>query len=113
MKKLFKYIENFWLGSDGKPSIRRFIAIAMSVDFIINVHKSVDILYKIVLLYFSDKTMDPIAISSLGAGVSNLATVIGIEATLIAALLALTTYQNSQFNKTGNDQGSTPNNYQA
>ena len=110
MKRFFKYIENLWLGKDGKPSIRRVIAIAMSIDFILNVHKSVNILYKIVLLYFSNKSMDPVAISSLGSGISNLSMILGMEAALIAALLALTTYQNFQFNKTDSVQVEQPSN---
>lgn len=108
IKRFFKYIENFWLGNDGKPSLRKVLAIAMAIDFIINVHKSVNILYKVVLLYFSNRTMDPVAISSLGSGLANVSLILGIEAALIAAFLALTTYQNFQFNKTESVQVDQP-----
>lgn len=72
-KKIFRYIEPMWLGTDGKLSIRRLFAIVFTVDFIRNIHHTV----------FQWE---------IGKSYSDAALLLGIEAGLIAALLSLTTY---------------------
>jgi hypothetical protein len=87
MKKAFKYIEPLWLGKNNKISIRSTLAIAFSWNFMWN------------LSYAIKKWSD-------GRSMSDLAVILGIEAGLIAGLLALRTYQNMQFEnrRTGVDQ---------
>lgn len=75
MKKLFKYIENLWLGVDGKVSLRASLAIAFSIDFISNLSHSI---YK----------------WEAGRSLEGLSLVLGIEAGLIVALLGITAYSN-------------------
>ena len=70
---IFKYIENMWIGKDGKPSIRRVFAIALVTDFINNTN------------YAIHKW-------EVGKSYADVAMLLGIEAGLIAALLTLTTY---------------------
>jgi hypothetical protein len=77
MKKIFKYIENLWIGRDGKISLKSIMAIALCINFIVNVSHAV---YK----------------WDAGRSMSDLAMVLGIEASLMAALLGLTTYSNIQ-----------------
>jgi hypothetical protein len=82
VKKLFKYIEPMWLGNDGKLSIRRFLALIFSGNFIYNTHHI-------------------ITSWELGKSYADAAMLLGIEAGLIAALLSLTTYSNlTSSNKT-------------
>ena len=76
MKKIFKYLEPMWLGSKNKVSIRRVLAIVFSIDFIGNVSYVI-------------RRWDA------GKSVSDASMLLGIEAGLIAALLALTTYTNT------------------
>lgn len=71
--KIFKYLENMWVGKDGKPSIRRVFAIALVADFINNTN------------YAIHKW-------EVGKSYADVAMLLGIEAGLIAALLTLTTY---------------------
>ena len=73
MIKIFKYVENLWIGDDGKPSVRRVFAIALVVDFINNTN------------YAIHKW-------EVGKSYADVAMLLGIEAGLIAALLTLTTY---------------------
>lgn len=73
MKKLFKYVEPLWLGKNGKISIRRVLALAFSVDLIRNLS-------------------EVIANWEVGKSYADIAMLLGLEAGLIAALLALTTY---------------------
>lgn len=75
--KMFKYIENLWIGRDGKPSIKTIIAIALSANFISN------------LSFAIHKWGD-------GKSLSDLALLLGIEAGLITALLGLKAYTNLQ-----------------
>lgn len=75
--KVFRYIENLWIGRDGKPSIKTVIAIALSVNFISN------------LSFAIHKWGD-------GKSLSDLALLLGIEAGLITALLGLKAYANVQ-----------------
>lgn len=70
---VFRYIEPIWLGKDDKPSIRRLLAIAFSIDFITN-------------LSYVIKQWE------IGKSYSEAAMLLGMEAGLIAALLSLTTY---------------------
>lgn len=76
MKRLFKYIEPMWLGHDREISIRRVLAICFSIDLILNM--------SYVIHHWE-----------MGKSYSDAALLLGIEASLIAALLALTTYSNS------------------
>lgn len=73
MLKLFKYIEPLWLGSNGKISIRRILALAFSTDLIRNISHAI---YK----------------WEIGKSYAEVAMLLGLEAGLVAALLALTTY---------------------
>ena len=83
MRKLFKYIEPMWLGAKDQISIRRVLAIAFSIDYI---------------------SSNSYAIRHWGEGKSfgELSSLLMIEAGLIAALLALTTWQNLNNKSDGN-----------
>lgn len=78
--KIFKYIEPLWLGSNNKVSIRRTLALVFAVDLVKNIHHSV--FHWIAGEIYTDVVM-----------------LIGIEASLIAALLSLTTYSASIIGK--------------
>jgi hypothetical protein len=87
IKKIFKYFEPAWSGSDGKISLRAVLAIAFSVDFIRNLSHAI---------WKWDG----------GRSLEGLSLTLGIEAGLIVGLLGLTTYQNlSMINKTGSTDG--------
>lgn len=73
MLKLFKYLEPLWLGNNGKISIRRVLALAFSTDLIRNISHAI---YK----------------WEAGKSYAEVAMLLGLEAGLVAALLALTTY---------------------
>lgn len=70
---IFRYIEPLWLGNNKKVSIRRVLALCFSYDFIRN-------------------TSYAIFKWEVGISYADIAMLLGIEAALIAALLALTTY---------------------
>lgn len=113
MKKLFRYIENLWIGDDGKPSIKRILAIAFSVDLLKNFAQAGGAVTKMLKLIADGKTLDPAVVSSISSFLSNEAMIIGAEAALIAGLLSLTTYQSIQLNKPcdpsqGPDPGNIP-----
>lgn len=72
----FRYVEPMWLGRDREFSIRRFLALIFSFDFVNNMNYTVH-------YWESDKSY------------SEAAMLLGIEAGLIAALLSLTTYSAS------------------
>ena len=74
IKTVFKYFEPIWCSSDNKPSIRRVLALAFSVDLIMN-------------------TSYVIRRWEVGQSFADAAFILGGEAGLIAALLSLTTYQ--------------------
>lgn len=93
MKKLLKYIEPLWTGNDGKISLRSTAAIALIIDFIINVHNSASLVVKVLNLIYKDKTVDPALIASMSGNLAQIAMILGIEAALIGAMLALKTYQ--------------------
>ena len=69
-----------WLGNDGKLSIRRFLALVLSGNFVYNTHYV-------------------ITTWELGKSYADAALLLGVEAGLIAALLSLTTYSNVIANK--------------
>jgi len=73
MKKLFKYIEPIWLGTNNKLSIRRVLALVFSIDLVRN-------------------TSHIIHRWEMGKSYADVAMLLGLEAALIAALLSLTTY---------------------
>ena len=73
MKKLFKYIEPVWLGTNNKLSIRRVLALVFSIDLVRN-------------------TSHIIHRWEMGKSYADVAMLLGLEAALIAALLSLTTY---------------------
>lgn len=73
MKKLFKYIEPIWLGTNNKLSIRRVLALVFSIDLVRNTSH---IIHK----------------WEMGKSYSDVTMLLGLEAALIAALLSLTTY---------------------
>jgi hypothetical protein len=77
MKKFLRYIENIWLGRDGKPSLKALMAIALVINLMVNITHAVN-------RWDSSKSM------------ADFAMVMGVEAGLIAALLGLTTYSNIQ-----------------
>ena len=79
MKRVFKYIEQLWIGADGKMSLRASLAIAFSIHIIRTISHAV---WR----------------WEAGRSLEGLSLIIGIEAGLIAALLSLTTYQNIQAN---------------
>ena len=80
MKKLFKYIEPIWLGSNSKLSIRRVLALVFSIDLVKN-------------------TSHIIHRWEMGKSYADVAMLLGLEAGLIAALLSLTTYSAVANNK--------------
>ncbi len=83
LRKVFKYVEPIWSGNDGKISLRSVLSIAFSIDFIRNISHAI---------YRWDA----------GRSLEGLSYVLGIEATLIVALLGLKTYQNlTPFGRTG------------
>jgi hypothetical protein len=84
MKNIFKYFEPLWIGTKGKISIRRFLALCFSLDFIIN-------------------TSHAIHNFDVGKSYAEVAMLLGIEAGLIAALLSLTTYSNTIKQKQDNE----------
>lgn len=87
-KKFLKYLEPTILGNDGKVSLRSVLALAFSIDFMRNLSHAI---WK----------------WDAGRSLEGLSYVLGIEATLIVALLGLKTYQNlTAFGKT--DNASTP-----
>lgn len=99
MRRILKYIENFWIGDDGKPSIRRVISIFFSIDLLRNFYKAGDAVNKILNLISADKVLDATVLNATAGFLANTAMIIGIEAGLVAALFSLTTYQNIQLNK--------------
>lgn len=95
MKKIFKYIEPLWLGNDKKISLRSVAAIGLIIDLIINIHNCASVVVKLLNLVYKDKTIDPALVASISGNLAQIAMILGIEAALIAAMLALKTYQNN------------------
>lgn len=98
MKKFFKYIEHLWLGRDRKISLRSVGAIALLIDFIINVHNASFVVVRVLKMVTNDKTVDPALVAALSGSLAQIAMLLGIEAALIAAMLALKAYQPIQMN---------------
>jgi hypothetical protein len=95
MRKLFRYLSPLWTGKDKRISLRSAGAIALLIDFIINVHNASYVVVKVLNLIILDKTIDPLVIGSLAGYLAQIALILGIEAGLIAALMGLKTYQNN------------------
>lgn len=74
-KKIFRYIEPLWIGSDGRISLRASLAILFSIDFVRNLSFAIS-------KWSADRSLEGLSLT------------LGIEAGLIVALLGLTTYQN-------------------
>ena len=100
MKKFFRYIEPLWLGNDNRVSLRSIGAIALIIDLIRNIHSCASVVAKLLNLVYKDKTIDPALVSSISGNLAQIAMILGIEAALIAAMLALKTYQNNVFKPT-------------
>lgn len=100
MKKIFRYVENTWVGDDKKPSIKRILAIAFSIHIIYSVTSSLRSYIRLVdLVYFNNKSINAEMIAAAGAGLANIAMILGVEAGLVAALLGLASYQTINFKK--------------
>jgi hypothetical protein len=93
MKKVFRYIEPIWLDNKGNMSLRSSAAICLIIDFVINVHTAASMVTKVFSLINRDKTLDSNLIAAMSGNLAQIAMILGIEAGLIAALLALKTYQ--------------------
>lgn len=89
MKKVFKYIEPLWLGTNNKLSIRRVLALVFSIDLVRNTSH---IIHK----------------WELGKSYADVAMLLGLEAALIAALLSLTTYSGYITKKLDNQSHAVP-----
>jgi len=83
-----------WEGNDNKLSLRSAAAIALCIDFIINVHNSATLAIHTLNLILQ-KDVNPALVSAISANLAQVAMILGIEAALIAALLGLKTYQNT------------------
>lgn len=93
MKKVLFYFKQMFEGADGKPSIRNYIAFFTSIDLIWNCHKTVDVTYKVITLYFRNRTIDFQVVTQVMAAISSEALIIGVEFSLIVALLSLKTIE--------------------
>lgn len=80
ISKIFKYIEPLWLGNDKKMSIRRVLALAFSFDMIRNVSH---VIHK----------------WEIGKSLADVTMLLGLEVSLVVALLSLTTYSTVEKNK--------------
>jgi hypothetical protein len=96
LKKVFNYIEPLWLGKDNRISLRSAGAMALIVDFVINMHNSAGIVTKVLNLYMIDKSVDPAVIAAMSGNMAQIGFMLITEATLIAALLALRTWQTNK-----------------
>lgn len=94
LKSIFNYISPIWSGEDNKPSIRRVLAIAFSIDFIISIHHCVEIGCRVINLIYLNKVIDAAVVASMSSNLAQIVLMLGTEAALIAALLGLTTLQN-------------------
>lgn len=82
-KKIFKYLEPAWTGDDNKFSVRSALAIILSINLVFNINHAI-------WRWDSQRSLEGLAL------------VLGIEAGLIAGLLALKTYQNTMIKPTDN-----------
>jgi len=95
MRRLFKYLRPLWEGNDNHISLRSAAAIALIIDFVINVHNSASLAIRVLNLILQNKDVNPALISAIGTNLAQVAIILGVEAALIAALLGLKTYQNT------------------
>lgn len=93
-KKAFDYLKPLWEGKDGRISLKNVICIGATIDLIINCHKSVEIVYKVIKLSYLDKTIDFQVVTSVIGGLSGIAMIIGIEAAIVGALLGISSWTN-------------------
>lgn len=96
MKKVFKYLEPLWCGKDGKISLRNLGAMTLMIDFVVNMHNSAAIVSRVLKLYLMDKAIDSAVIAAMSGNLAQISMMLITEATLIAALLALRTWQNNK-----------------
>lgn len=82
-----------WLDRKGRASLRSAAAIALLIDFVINVHNSAAIVTKVLKLLFLEKPVDSNLIAAMAGNLAQIAMILGIEAGLIVSLLALKTFQ--------------------
>jgi len=94
MKRFFRYLRPLWEGNDNRISLRSGAAIALCIDFLINVHNSASVAIQTLNLILR-KDVNPALISAVSTNLAQVAMILGIEAALIAALLGLKTYQNT------------------
>lgn len=94
MRKLFRYLRPLWEGNDDKISLRSGAAIALCIDFLVNVHSSASLAIRTLNLILQ-KDINPALVSAVSTNLAQVAIVLGVEAALIAALLGLKTYQNT------------------
>lgn len=100
MKKIFKYIENIWLGNDGKISGKRLTALSMTVHVITYISSSLNSYINLVKeVYTHDPHITPEMITSAGQSLSSVALVIGGELGAILALWGVSSYQSIQQDK--------------
>lgn len=78
--KIFRYVEPLWIGDDKKISIRRFLSLVFSLDFVSNMNHA----------FFTWE---------VGKSYADAGLLVGIEAGLITALLSLTTYSSTVMTK--------------
>lgn len=82
-----------WLDNKGRFSLRSGAAIALIIDFIINLHNSAAIVTKVLKLLFLEKPVDATLVAAMAGNLAQIAMMLMTEAGLIAALLALKTFQ--------------------
>lgn len=95
-KRIFKYLEPLWTGKDGKVSLRNLGAMVLIGDFVVNMHNSAAIVNKVFKLYETNKAIDSNVIAAMSGNLAQIGFMLITEATLIAALLALRTWQNNK-----------------
>jgi hypothetical protein len=101
MRRIFRYLKGLWEDKTGRISLRSVLAMALSIDFIINVHNCSYVVIKVLNMIMTNRVIDAGVIASLSGYLAQTAMILGIEAALIAAMLALKTYQsNIEFTKT-------------
>lgn len=76
LQKIFAYLEPLWIGNDGKISLRLTLSISFAINIMFNTNRALKAIFA-------------------GASVADVALILGIQAGLIAGLLALKTYQNT------------------
>ena len=95
MKTFIGKILGIVTDQNGELSIRRLLALLFSIHFMYNLDRCIGLVEKIVIYLTSSGIIEANAIASVLTSLVQLSMLIGLEASLIAALLALTTWQNS------------------